>query len=1330
MASRRFRLITISAALATLAGGYGLYLTAQTAPPELAQAPMNITNTVPPAFIMAVDDSGSMTFETLFPGRDGYGCTGTGTSNPYFNSDGTLRTEDGDGNGGTYSCNFHHIFPYPGHRIGTNRYAIAPIDLFGFARSNAYNPAYFDPNTTYSPWMNHNKVEYPAASLTETLTDPRNASGPKFNMTALHRDRIDDADPGNSDVGSATYNSGTFFPAGIQYARNGACGGLASTGGATTYVTLASDTTLNANCSNIRLRRSQAGQPETTELFRIPSGTTLPAGTVYYRLADSACGGLAAAAPTQRFWVRLPSAVTLSATCEVAIQYFPATFYMPLTDAAPAGYKTANRVQVANAGGPGVDLYRYEIKLDNYDTSAQYDAAIQNFANWFTYYGDRNRAMIAGMTRSLIDVENMRIGYFTINSGARNCGSNCTAYDAYTDVTMRDMGVAADKQALYTSMIALPASGSTPNRWAVEHIGKQFQRTNTGAPVTLSCQKNAGMLFTDGYSNQGGPAVANADGDGGMGTPFSDSHDNTMADIASYYYRNNIRPDLTEGGVKVDKACPAAGGDATDKSLDCNRNLHMNFYGITLGARGDLFDPEADPAQDAYTTASVYNNWPARQNDERSTVDDIWHAATNTRGEFINARTPSDITAAMRRIIAAVNEGESPAGTISVTGARVGSGSLNVQPFYESANNGTDWYSLLTAETVSADPFTGETTFTPAWEASARMAAQASREIYFGRTTDSVQPEVLEFSSTNVSLDNLCAGALSRCTAAEIEALSANGTNPPPAAIDAARAVAYLRGSRVDEGVLRTRTSILGDIINSTPVFSAPTDDYGYRTLGGTVGSSYATYLEAKRTANRPMVYVGANDGMFHMFDGRSNGSGGSEVFAYVPATALGHMGNLLFPYVAANQSDQKFQHRYFVDGPVTVSDVQFGTQWKTVVVGTTGAGGRSVFAMDVTTPGSPQVLWEINDLITGDDAISDNIGHVLGKPVIVPIKDTSGNVSWKVLFGNGYNSVNQQAHLFMVDVESGDVETIEASEATAPAYNGLGNIVVVDRRSIGSTGTVFNGRDGYADYVYAADQNGAVWKFNLLTSSVEFSGEPLFIARDSTGTNRQPIMGGLTAATGPGGGVMLFFGTGSFSFTGDPDNTSVQTIYGILDKGTRVTGRDDLVQQTVGTDDGEFRTTSSNAMGPGKYGWYLDLPAGERFVGYPRVESGIVFFPTYEPQGGDDSDDCGVTGTNWLYGLNALSGGASMTYIRMGTPDGSQPASATGAVALNTGGSAPVKDVAVMTTPRVQPLGTATQAQIDQALGAQCSMVIRVAGAPPMYLPRPCGRQSWRQVR
>ena len=152
--------------------------------------------------------------------------------------------------------------------------------------------------------------------------------------------------------------------------------------------------------------------------------------------------------------------------------------------------------------------------------------------------------------------------------------------------------------------------------------------------------------------------------------------------------------------------------------------------------------------------------------------------------------------------------------------------------------------------------------------------------------------------------------------------------------------------------------------------------------------------------------------------------------------------------------------------------------------------------------------------------------------------------------------------------------------------------------------------------------------------------------------------------------------------------------------------------------------------MGVGKLGWYIDLPAGERFIGYPRIESGVVFFPTYEPSI-SASTDCSVGGKNWLYGLNALSGGAAMTYVRMGTPTGPQPASTTGAVALNTGGTAPVKDVAVMTTPRIGPLAPgSSQADIDAALGAQCSMVVRVAGAPPMYLPRPCGRQSWRQVR
>ncbi|WP_411834303.1 pilus assembly protein [Pseudoxanthomonas mexicana] len=1312
MASKRTKVVAVSLVALALSAGYGWYLTAQVSPPELAQAPMNITNVIPPAFIMAVDDSGSMTFETMFPGRDGYGCTGTGTSNPFFNANGTLRTAAGTSG----SCNFHHLFPYPGHRIGTDRYAIPPIDLFGFARSPSYNASYYNPGTVYVPWKNYDNTNYPQASITATLSNPRDANSPTFDMTSLHRDRTDDGDPGNLETGNSTYNNGTLFPAGIIYRRNGNCGGLASTG--TAWNTLANDVTLSANCDNISIRRPQVGQPAADELFRIPTGVTLPRGTRYYRLADGACGGLASARPTQRIWVELQAAHTLTAVCELGIEYFPATFYLPLDTAAPAGFITANRTLATNAGGPGVNLYRYEIKPSNYSTTAAYNQQISNFANWFSYYGNRNRAMIAGMTHSLVDVNNMRIGYFTINQhGSRDEPDSKTA----ERVTMYDMAKTAageDKSKLYSAMISLPASGSTPNRQAVNAIGKQFLRRDEGAPIKLSCQKNAGMLFTDGYSNQDGPTVSNANGDGNMGAPFSDSHDNTMADIAAYYYRTNLRSDLNTGQVKVDKSCPAGGGDAADKRIDCQRNLHMNFYGVTLGARGNLFNPDAE--QDPYTDASIYNNWPSRQNDNPSTVDDIWHATVNTRGEFINARTPSDITAAMRRIIAAVNEGSTPSGTIGVTGSRIGSGSLNIQPAYDSSNYGTDWYSRLTAEAISADSITGTTGFAEVWEASSRLATQPSRTIRFGKTGSSVVPTVRNFDASNVTLGELCSGALSRCSATQLQALGSGS-------MTLTRAVAYLRGSKVDEGVLRTRTTILGDIVNSSPILSAPIDNYGYRALGGSLASSYATFLENKKTSGRPLVVVGANDGMFHVFDGRTDGNGGREVFAYIPAAVLGHMGNLLFPYVAADKNDQKFQHRYYVDGPVTVSDVNVGGVWKTIAVGTTGAGGRSVFALDITNPDSVQVLWEVNNLITGNAAITGNIGNVLGKPVIVPVKSTAGAVSWKVIFGNGYNSTNQQARLFVVDAGTGAVTTIEANEGASHAYNGLGNIAVIDRKRVGSDGTVSNGRDGYSDTVYAADQQGAIWKFDLLNNNVALGGKPLFVARDAS-DNRQPILGGLTAASGPGGGVMLYFGTGSFSFLGDPDSTAIQTIYAVNDRGVPLSGRGQLQQQTIIDTANGRRETSTTAMAIGRQGWYLDLPAGERFVGYPRIESGIVFFPTYAPTGAT-GDDCGVSGVNWLYGLNSLTGGAALSYVRLGS--GKSHGAGTGAIALDTKGTAPVKDVAVMTMPRVPLLtGTPTAAEINAAADARCSMVVRVAGAEPMYIPRPCGRQSWRQVR
>ncbi|QWP79058.1 pilus assembly protein [Lysobacter sp. K5869] len=1285
--------IAIPVLLAAAGAGYWYYnARAIQAGGSLSQVPLNSAVTVPPAFVMAVDDSGSMTFQTLFPGQDGqaYWAKSGAATNGYFTGTGAnarlLTQKDGADLGG-----FHHTIPSPGYRIDTQRRAIAPIDNFGFARSPDYNPAYFNPTVKYVPWKkpdgNNAIVDYPQASTTATLVDPD-----KTNTIQL---------------------------------------GVAGT-----------DATA--------LAWGWAANGTAEEFFVVPNGATLPKDTViYYRNGNgNSCGGIA----SNNNWRALTANATLTADCNIAIKYYPATFYLKTaTIVQPAdtpedmkvGY-TATAKAISNACGSGCTLYKYEIREGNFASKAKFNTALQNFANWFSFYGNRNRSIKAAMTISLADTEKMRVGMFTINSRVNG---------SYADVTMRDMSVAADKASLYTNqLLKIDATGGTPNRFAVDHIGYQFtlppadnsEAARNKVPVKYACQINAGMLFTDGYSNTGGPATGSQDAD--MPAPLADTFSDTLADTAAKYYKMNLRGDLPAGKVPVPDACKTT---PDDPKLDCRADPHMNFYGVTLGAKGDIYGQTYDPTTN---TPDPYNGWQppwrSRQDDAPSTVDEIWHATMNSRGKFINASTPADITSAMRSILASVGGGETPSGTIGLTGARIGGNSLSVEPKYTSANSGTDWFSSLTAYKLTGDVITGVITQTQKWEAAGKLEG-AGRTIRFGKSiSGNVRPQVQDFQATNLGSDDasvqaaLCSDALQNC-AGKFSRIAGGVTG--------AEAVSYLRGARNnDGGKLRKRTTLLGDIVNSTPIISSFGDDYGYTGLRSNDGTTadvlnYTNFLSTKRArtgaAREPMVFVGANDGMFHAFDGAD----GSEKYAYIPATSVGHMGNLLFPYRAQDRNDQVFQHRYFVDGLVTVSDAHDGSAWKTVAVASVGAGGRGVFGLDVTDRDTLNVLWEINDKI-GDANGAKDIGSVLGKIAIVPVKDAGNVIKWKAIFGNGYDSVNGKAVLFLVDIADGKVTRITAQETGANlptrAKNGLGNLVVIDRYQ-GTSGTV--ARDGFADTVYAGDLNGAVWKFDLRDNTVAFGGKPLFVARYKDDyTLRQPILGGFEA-TMAGDNVMIFFGTGSFSFIDDPSDKAMQSIYGILDDGSApVAGRSELQAQYAYQDPSTTeRYITKDRLNATKRGWYLNLgvdsakdgnpvATGERFVGNPRIQNGTLFFPTYDPVA---TDGCATTGNNWLYGLNALSGGADLSSGRLASPTGTRLNQNTGAIkpAPGSAGSstAPNKDIAVVASSRSDILPVnATQQQIQDAIASKCSVMVQTAGAPPIYLPRPCGRQSWRQIR
>lgn len=1284
MASRLIKFAGVATAAALCVGGYLAYMArAAQAQGELAQAPLNVQSSVTPAFIMAIDDSGSMTYHNQFPGADGKACWSRDdssqpwsffiTSGPNAGDLRTVRPGRSDCNSQAYSFSYGAS---PRNGESSNWRGIPPVDTFGFARSPDFNPAYFDPTVTYEPWVNSNGESFGNASLTDTRIDPR---------------------PNGSGLGTVN---------------------------------------LTADLYETRVSGS-AGQ--VSDRFNAYQHMVLPAGTEYRTESWWGCGGLAGGGE----WRTLASDHAMTATCEVFIKHRLATFYLR-GDEVPPGYESVPRTVAENACGPGCDMWRYDIQPDNTE-------ALQNFANWFSYYGNRHRALIAGLTLSFANVNKLRAGYFRISQ--RNSYDE-PAIDSDTATTervhMRDMADPDDKEALYDLMFANPAWSSTFNRQAVNAAGQQFRRRDSidvsprgGAPVQLACQKNAIMLFTDGYSNNNSVSVGNVDS--GMGVPFADDHSNTLADIATRYYLNDedgrspIRPDITPAGLApVDDGCPSS-----DPKKNCQTNLHVNFYGVTLNGRGDLYDP--DNPRDPYTDPAVYNNWPEWENDSRSTIDDIWHATVNTRGRLINARTPADIRGAIRDILSSLTAGSASSGTSSVTGARISERSLSVAPGYGATNSGTSWYGTLVAFKPELDLTSLEVSETEIWRAEETLtdmsAATRRNHTWFG--TGSGASKLNETNITNLQrfCDNPRPG-MSRCTGSELAALG----------VDVASAINYLLGDASQEvrngGTLRDRIdesgdpNVLGDIVNSTPIISAPTDDYGYRglgTVGGVnYGSTYNTYMTTKQ-ARPAMVYVGANDGMLHGFHGGIDHEGtldaanaGRQMLAYIPRAVLGHMGNLLFRY-DPDAVGQKFDHRYFVDGPVAVGDAYFDGGWKTALVATAGAGGRSVFALDVSDPSnftsSANLLWEIDDQHS-DITVRENIGHVLGRPVIVPFREpgASGAVSWKAIFGNGYNSVRNRAVLFVVDLGTGAVRMIEAEEDGAPAgRNGLGNIVVVDSYDSSTSSPRLAIRDGFADTVYAADRKGAIWKFDLLSSASSID-TPLFTTREhSEGgtTYRQPILGGLVATAGRGGGVMLMFGTGSFSFDGDAGDESIQSIYGIEDNGSGSTiTRSDLFPRSIVVDGTNVRTITPGGMSYGYRGWYIDLPAGERVVSYPRVASGVLFMPTYAPT---EADGCSTGGENWLFGLDTRTGAPALESVRFGDVTGETQGDDVGAVALTTGGSSPVRDVGVQVVSTSKPIVPA--AGSDPL--PRCWMRITVPGmSDAMFVPYPCGRQSWRQLQ
>ena len=215
------------------------------------------------------------------------------------------------------------------------------------------------------------------------------------------------------------------------------------------------------------------------------------------------------------------------------------------------------------------------------------------------------------------------------------------------------------------------------------------------------------------------------------------------------------------------------------------------------------------------------------------------------------------------------------------------------------------------------------------------------------------------------------------------------------------------------------------------------------------------------------------------------------------------------------------------------------------------------------------------------------DIGNITATPVLHennPMRTTQitrmNNNRWAAVLGNGYNSSNQRPVL-LVQYLDGNMElkripaTTDAAGTGQANDNGLQSPRLVD----------LNG-DGTPDIVYAGDNLGNLWKFDLTSENatdwgVAFNGAPLFTATGPASLNsartltqaitapptvrandrKMQIGSGNTAKTIAVGGMMVAFGTGRNASKADESSRSVQTIYSVLDN-----TRYHLISTSVGT--------------------------------------------------------------------------------------------------------------------------------------------------------------------
>jgi type IV pilus assembly protein PilY1 len=652
-----------------------------------------------------------------------------------------------------------------------------------------------------------------------------------------------------------------------------------------------------------------------------------------------------------------------------------------------------------------------------------------------------------------------------------------------------------------------------------------------------------------------------------------------------------------------------------------------------------------------YYLAAKYGGFtvPNGYNPDTNTTplpNELWHTNNQTLGKnlvpdnYFVAANPDQVVGGLTKAFAAIASQITAFGTAFSV----------VQPQVASAGTATysanfDWglrQGEVTASEVTFSAAGVPTVLTPPrWQFSQKLKIQLSGDNAFS-------------DNRRVVTFNPSAGARGRGVPFRIDSLNAQQRaaldTPFAQGDDSAKFLNYLRGDQTNEQgrsdapgrirAYRTRQTLVGDIVGSKVVpVQAPSAPYAEFSNPG-----YNAFKQANK-ARPVVVYFGGNDGMLHALRGDLGTGGGEELFAFIPNATFSGPDNTPTVNGLAALGDPAFAAQgkhFFVNATPRVFDVDFNRtpdaqgrtpDWRSVLIGGLGKGGRSYYAIDVTDPlamtneatAAAKVLWEFTD---------PDLGFTFGDPIVAK----TAKYGWVVILTSGHNNADGRGYFFFVNPRNGALlEKISTGVGTAASPAGMTQ----------ATALVLNRTDGTIDAVYAGDLLGNLWRVDVTRASGAYAATQLAVLTDGNNAGQPVTTRPLIVIQPITNKRFVTVGTGRLLGDSDLGSEQVQAYYAFSD-GTASrfnTSRDLPANVSFPLTRANFAANTNPVVGANlaanQLGWFLTLDdrgsdgTASRVVAESAPFFGRVTFASTLP----NNVPCQAAGTSRVFSVDVATG-------------------------------------------------------------------------------------------